>query len=476
MKHAALTGNIRLLNVILTHPRANIRCGSQYSIRAAAFNGHTEAVKILLNVPGVDPGQTYFPYKQPKSRPVWKKTFDSSAIEGAVNEGHIEVIQSILTGFPRLSSVALKKAVEIGKEEVVAHLLDNLQKYAINVHAHHYLTSALPYPLIFETLLMIPNIQVNHAFMECSKKKEYATLMKRLLNDERLNLQALLTYDQDTVLTNLAGSGEVEALSKALTLVHPTVRPTDPLVNAATAALDYDMTKMLLDVPEFRKYGYWCKRCSNCVNTSNFDVGNKILELVLTMSEVSDSDVSNAIEAAAKNNNVAALELLLKYSRASVSFHSAVKVALNNKSDKAAIHLLTHTRVDPAHDNNFYIRYAAEKGLPDVVKVLLKKDKVNPAVAHNSALRAACVAGDIEVVKTLLADTRVNPADFANHPIQIASLTGHVEIAKLLLADPRVNPSANNNYPVKIATERGHTAIIELLTSHPRFKKWNNVV
>jgi hypothetical protein len=471
MKHAALTNNIPLLQLILTHPLATVKCGSQYPIRAAASCGHIEVVKLLLRVPGVSPGTISYSYKQPKNRPAWKKLFSWTAIEGAIREGFIDIVDLILAAFPALADDALKRAVELGKEQLVGHILNNLQNYAINMRSHDYLLMSLAYPNIFEALLMVPNIQLGRAFMECSKKKEHVELTKRLLDDQRLNLLTLSTYEQGNLVGYLAGCGDVEVVRKVLTLIHPTVRPSDEVVNAATHALDYEMTKMLLEIPEFKIPGYWGKRCSNCVDTTNIELGNKLLELVLTQSRGSESDIKSAIEIAAKNNNVPALELLLKHSPETVVFHSAVKVALNNKAEASAIYLLTHTRVDPTTDNNYYIRYASEKGLEGVVKVLLKVNNVNPAVAQNSALRAACVTGNVEVVKALLADPRVNPADFTNHAIQVASLSGHVEIVRALLEDPRVNPSVNNNYALKVATQRGHTEVVELLTSSPRFKK-----
>lgn len=471
LKHAALTNNIPMLQLILAHPLANITCGSQYPIRAAASSGHVELVKFLLRVPGVNPGSLVYKYKQPKNRPEWKKQFTWTAIEGALRGNYIDIVDLILDAFPALGNDALKRAVELGKAQLVTHVLDNLQKYAINMRAHDYLHLSLPHPDIFEALLRVPNIQLDRSFMDCCKKKEHIALTRALLDDPRLNLQTLSTYEQGNLLAHLAGCGDVDVMRKVLTLVHPTVRPSDEVVNAATHALDYEMTRMLFETPQFKKTGNWGKRCSNCVDTTKIELGNKLLELVLAQSEFAESDIKTAVELAAKNNNVPALEMLFKYVPETVDLHSAIKLALTNKAESSAVFLLTQSRVDATFDNNYYVRYASEKGLSEVVKVLLKIAAVNPGVAQNSALRAACVTGNLEVVKALLADPRVNPADFTNHAIQVASLSGHVDIVKALLEDARVNPSVNNNYALKVATQRGHTEIAELLTSSARFKK-----
>lgn len=76
---------------------------------------------------------------------------------------------------------------------------------------------------------------------------------------------------------------------------------------------------------------------------------------------------------------------------------------------------------------------AAEKGLADIVKVILPGAKIQPI-----ALTRACKAG-------------------------------HVDVVKVLLADRTCNPSYNQNEALKAAKRNQHRAIVRLLKAHPKF-------
>jgi ankyrin repeat protein len=234
--------------------------------------------------------------------------------------------------------------------------------------------------------------------------------------------------------------------------------------------LDYDTTKMLLERVALTATSY-TRRLTNCISTSDLMAANRLLELVLSKGNVNGQDAENALEEAAKHNNVVACELLLQHASPARNECKAIKNALAHKAERAAVVLLKDPRVTPSFANNYFIRYASEKGLADVVEALLKSDNVDPAVEQNAALRSACVTGSLKVVKLLLADPRVNPAAFTNHAIQVASLSGHTDIVKLLLADSRVNPSANANYAYIAAKQRGHKEVMALLEADLRFKK-----
>ncbi|KAJ3252651.1 hypothetical protein HK103_001352 [Boothiomyces macroporosus] len=143
---------------------------------------------------------------------------------------------------------------------------------------------------------------------------------------------------------------------------------------------------------------------------------------------------NGAIIAAAENNNLEILELLLN-----------------------------DDRVDPIARSNEPIRQAAQKGHYRIVERLMKLKRVNPADKHNEALVNACYFGHLDIVELLLRDKRVNPAANNNEPIRLAALNGHYEIVRYLLEFKRVDPNARDNQAYYLAEIGRHYRVLELL-------------
>ena len=87
---------------------------------------------------------------------------------------------------------------------------------------------------------------------------------------------------------------------------------------------------------------------------------------------------------------------------------------------------------------------------------------------ENGAIRWAAQNGHLEVVKLLLADSRVNPAALNNKAIQWAAEEGQTEVVKVLLADSRVDPAANNSRIIGKAAKNYHSAVVKLLLADSR--------
>jgi hypothetical protein len=121
-------------------------------------------------------------------------------------------------------------------------------------------------------------------------------------------------------------------------------------------------------------------------------------------------------------------------------------------------------------------KWACEKGIKELVKILLKDGRVNPTLTYgipDFPLIIACHHGYTEIIKMLLEDDRVNPSangpyNNPDFPLRLMCQDGNTEIVKLLLKDNRVNPCAIGNdgkpdYPLRISCKNGYTDIVKLL-------------
>ena len=109
------------------------------------------------------------------------------------------------------------------------------------------------------------------------------------------------------------------------------------------------------------------------------------------------------------------------------------------------------------------LRFAAENGHHEVLKILLNNKNADPSAVQNYAIRKASENGHHEIVKLLLEDGRANPSDIQNYAIRKASENGHHEIVKLLLEDGRSDPSDVQNYAIRKASENGHDKVVNIL-------------
>jgi ankyrin repeat protein len=181
-------------------------------------------------------------------------------------------------------------------------------------------------------------------------------------------------------------------------------------------------------------------------------------------------DDNYAIRYAAEYGRVEMVKLLLADDRVdpSVNDNFAIQLAAENGHIEVVKLLLADDRVDPSARGNYAIRFAAETGHIEMVKLLLTDDRVDPSDNNNYAIQLAAYYGHTEVVKQLLADKRVDPSAEDNYAIRHAALKGHTEVVKLLLTDKKVDPSADDNYAIIYATENGHIEVVKLLLADKR--------
>lgn len=139
---------------------------------------------------------------------------------------------------------------------------------------------------------------------------------------------------------------------------------------------------------------------------------------------------------------------------------------------------LRNPSVDFTSRANLAIRWASEKGLYEIINLLLtwvgaNNERVDPKTFNEEAVRWASKNGHDQVVELLLAwvganGERVDPTAGNNYAIQWASKNGHDKVVDLLLKwkdrdNKRVDPTAGNEFAIQWASENGHDKVVKLL-------------
>ena len=95
---------------------------------------------------------------------------------------------------------------------------------------------------------------------------------------------------------------------------------------------------------------------------------------------------------------------------------------------------------------------------PRKIKQLIKEG-ADPKINNNYALRWAAENGHLEIVKLLIPVS--DPKAGGSYALQLAATKGHLEIVKLLI--PVSDPKAGGSYALRLAAENGHLEIVKLL-------------
>ena len=145
--------------------------------------------------------------------------------------------------------------------------------------------------------------------------------------------------------------------------------------------------------------------------------------------------------------------------------------------DLAAVQRLLERGADAATCDNSPLRWAAEGGHTDVVRLLLALSaahRVSPGARDNEALRSAAEGGHAATVRLLLElpeVSGVDPAARSNEALIMAALNGHAAIVRMLMALPQsrgVDPSAEDYAAVRGAASGGHEAALRWLLASGR--------
>ena len=138
--------------------------------------------------------------------------------------------------------------------------------------------------------------------------------------------------------------------------------------------------------------------------------------------------------------------------------------------------IMKNDKCDPAFEDNYTIRLAAQEGHLDVVKYLMgfnSKYGIDPAAQHNFAIRCAARGGHLDVVKYLMEEVYskydIDPAAQNNYSIQWSVHEGHLAVVRYLMEEVDsiygIDPAAGDNHGIQIAAHEGHLAVVKYLMS-----------
>lgn len=113
--------------------------------------------------------------------------------------------------------------------------------------------------------------------------------------------------------------------------------------------------------------------------------------------------------------------------------------------------------VDPKAGDSYALRWAAQKGHLEIVKLLLPIS--DPKANKSQAIRYAAQNGHLEIVKFLLPVS--DPKADKNHALRYAAHNGYLEIVKLLL--PLSDPKEYGSEALRLAAAKGYLEIVKLL-------------
>ena len=152
--------------------------------------------------------------------------------------------------------------------------------------------------------------------------------------------------------------------------------------------------------------------------------------------------------------------------------HSA---SMNGRLD-VAIYLIEELHCDPACSDRAIgwtpLHLSCQEGHLEIVRYLIEKQQCNPACKRKddqTPLHSACRSGHIHVVKYLIEKKQCDPACRKNDgqtPLHLACKGGHLNVAKYLIEEQHVNPAIKDNkkqLPLHVACCDGRHNVIAFL-------------
>ena len=121
------------------------------------------------------------------------------------------------------------------------------------------------------------------------------------------------------------------------------------------------------------------------------------------------------------------------------------------------------------------IRFASQKGIVEIVNLLLNDPRVDPSVSGNYAIICASENGHYDIVKLLLNDPRANPHYRAFEVAKRESRKDYSDIMlTLMLNNGSGDPYDNNFEAIKGALKHKNYEIVKLLLDDGRLKQEKN--
>ena len=388
-----------------------------YFLCAAARRGAIKVLKLLLSLPGVDPG--------------------TKPLAAAVESGRSTVVQFLLETFAVPADVNELMRVAVKKRHVrIVRLLFATGRVDCSADGAPIFFDAIAHEnpailrLFFSNRGKLP-IMMYHMACMCAIGNKCAAIVLELLGTGNMASvgRAIMRY--------AARDGHVSIIRYCL---------------AHDFAVDADLFSHLVSVA-----------------VCNGHAG--IVQALLALEGVDPAyDNSKALYTALDNGHYAVVRVLLNTNRVNPTFQRGAlfcNVAKEGHADILEL-LMSQYNMDPSMHDNLALSLAVGCGCSDTVALLMATPKVDPSVNNNELLCVAARRGSVAMVRLLLEDSRVDAGTQDNKPLCVAVAGGRTAVVQLLLNTRNVDAGCRGNEPLCLAIDRRHMAIVRLLLADDR--------
>ncbi|KNC53544.1 uncharacterized protein AMSG_11644 [Thecamonas trahens ATCC 50062] len=488
---AAYRGHLEATRLLLDHPLVDPSLDESLALTWAAKGGNIDVVNVLLADPRIDPGSS------------------SSALSWAASRGDSDVVRALLA-HPRtdpgaMANAALVTASINGHTTTVGILLAHPQVDATArngeamsraymaghtriVRLLHNAGAALPRgadplpPLSF--LERLPT-EILHAiafpYLDAPSIVALASsswaLHSALLGSYYARAHAAATMGVASCMERGMWRAAWIALARTSSSELPGLVSTPLLKRALSAdlaaeeALDRHVLVKALARAGVVWLVSWPPKIGHvlwrdvfqpqvCLGAAAAVFGLEVLATELAQS-ASVQDQGQILRLGAAAGLLSLVELLLDdESLSSADATMALELASEHGHTDVAARLLADSRVDPAADNAIALFRAATSGAAGVIALLLGDPRVDPRAGDHRAVDEAVMHGHVEAALVLLADPRVDVTASQQNVFRMAAQCGLTEVFDYLLADARIDATADNNWALRLAAQAGQAGIV----------------
>jgi len=193
------------------------------------------------------------------------------------------------------------------------------------------------------------------------------------------------------------------------------------------------------------------------------------------MEEENNGNERNEKKRKAENDLNSNPPKLMRFDDSQEGFNAAVRVNNHREVERLLLH---NPNINPADDHSFAMRYAAEHGFVEIIKLLLVDKRADPALDGKDDIDFICpitlavTNGHYDIVKLLLGEPRIDPT-FENAPkehdiqplLELSLDYRHEDISLLLLSDERIEISETDLF-LHQAIRNGYFKLVKCLLSH----------
>ncbi|KAJ3317815.1 hypothetical protein HDU76_001044 [Blyttiomyces sp. JEL0837] len=412
--------------LLLEIPGVNVNNLSIHVLFYASMNGLNDTVKFLLSkFPDISTYSTVNPNRN-----------YAHAIEAAAFHGHLEVIKLLLEGQKEIGNVdfAVVKACEGGHLEVVRTLMKMVPEINVGSDNNLAIKSAAEckHFHIVKFLAGLEGVDVSveddYVLRTVARFGDLGTV-KVLLEKGGVDPTAF----GNEAIRNAAMGGHEALVKFLLTFPGVDLRSSDDAVfswGASQSNLETVRLWLLYSGVSASHITEYC--LPKAIDGGHLD----IVKMLVKFSGVDVTfDDNAAVRRAAKNGNAKLVEYLMGIPGVDVTGmdNDAMANAVVYGHLDVVNLLLTAPGVDAAVNDNEFLKLAADCGHVEVVNLLLRLPEVDASAEDYYALQLAALRGHLDIVRMLLDVTGVDATVADNEVFILAAEGGHEQVVQLLL-------------------------------------------